>query len=125
MSDIFIDPNGGPLSVKIKVKSLQDVGYDLMFVNNKQNVLADFDGSLSPTADFAINKINNPASECVDGFMNGALEIGDPKGAGNDYDVIISIQQDGNELHPPIEMKGKTTDDEVSLFPQFHINAKP
>ena len=124
MADIFIDRIGGKLSVKIEVKSLQVVGYSGQLIGADHKVVAEFDGSLGSTTDSATNVIGIDAASCIDGFINSIIEIADPIGADQNYDINISVFQDNLQLTPIISLTGTTTNNDVTRYPQFHINAK-
>lgn len=123
MADISISPRQGKLSVKIEVKSLQVVGYSGQLIGPDQKLAAEFDGSLGATTDFSINSLGVSPDKCIGGFINVIVEIADPLGADQDYNIVISTLQEDVLLQPVISLTGKTTSESVTRFPQFHINA--
>jgi len=122
MADISISRGQDKLSVKIEVKSLQVVGYSGQLIGPNQNLAAEFDGNLGATTDSSINALGISPDDCIGGFINVIIVIADPLGADQNYDIVISVFQAGNLLLPIISLTGKTTSNEVTRFPQFHIN---
>jgi hypothetical protein len=125
MVEINIDPAKGPLSYKIESKSLQVIGYDVQLIDVNHNSLTEFNGTLGTTTDNVLLAIGITPDKCIDGFLSAVIEIADPVGAGNNYEVDVSVFQAGVQLTPTISLTGKTTDDEVSRYPTFHINKTP
>jgi hypothetical protein len=122
MPNIFIDPANGQLSIKIKVTTSQNVGYDFRAIDAQQNSIAEVKGNLGLNADQAINSLSAPVSNYINGFLSGVVIIDDD---GNDYAVVVSVMQNNVELTPSIQITGASSGSAVTKQPTFHINVKP
>ncbi len=121
MPDIYLDPSQD-LAVKTKVNSQQNVGYSISINDAKGKQLEIYSGNLGQNQDTAIIPLKSKAGKYGGCFINGIIDIADPNGEGNTYKINFSVVQNSSELTPIISMQGKTQDETVTRYPQFHIN---
>src|ERR1700683_843968 len=118
MPDIKVNNTATPLSVQLKAESLQDFGYVINVIDTSHNVIESHNGNLDNMTDTAIVALNKTADAYIECFINGVVTIGDPAGAGNNYDLEFSLLQNGAGLLPVISLTGTTTANDITRFPQ-------
>jgi len=118
MKDIIINPNGGKISVSIKLKSMVVSGYEIIIYKPDQTTIIEKIEGNSDTSDPFIYELLYSPSFYKDCYATCAFAISDPQGGGNDYEIEFSLNQDAIQLNPVINITGKTTigkvvDDEI------------
>jgi hypothetical protein len=126
MSDVFIDPTKGPISIKIEVNSMQAVGYELIVygADGSTDLQEHHPGNIGANQSIPI-KLKKPASAYTSCYFTTTFVIVDPVGAGNHYSIDYFVIQDGDVLNPVIRIEGKTTAGKVVRFATFHLNENP
>jgi len=122
MSDITINPANGKLSVNIQVTTPQVVGY--------QTTVYAADGSTELEHYLSDSQSNNPYTVTLPNpptsyqgcYISTTFSIIDPAGAGNNYNIDYSIQQQGASLNPVQHISGTSGAGKLNRIAIFHIN---
>ena len=120
MSNIFIDPANGRIALKIKVDSLQVVGFNILVLAPDGNTELETHSGNSQDANPFIIPLKDPVMY-KDCYLTGTFVITDPDGAGNIYNVIFSVVQNEADLAPVITLSGITTNKDVLRTGVFHV----
>jgi hypothetical protein len=120
MSDIFIDPAKGPISIKVEVNTLQVLSFEMMVLApNGNDELEHYLGNSQTSNPFLISL--NPPASYKDCYFATNFVIIDPLGAGNNYLVHYSVVQNGIDLIPVINISGVTTNGKILRTGLFHV----
>ena len=121
MSDISINQTSGQISIKLKVNSMQQVSFTItIYAPDGNTVLEHYTGSSQIANPFIIQLPNTPSSY-VNDYVAGTIKLFDPAGAGNNYDIEISLIQNGQDINPVISLQGTTISGILSLQTIYHI----
>ena len=120
MSNIFIDPKDGRISLKIEVDSLQVVGFSILVLAPDGNTELESHSGNSQDANPFIIPLKDPIMY-KDCYLTGTFVITDPNGAGNKYLVVFSVVQNDADLDPVITLSGLTTIKDVLRTGVFHV----
>jgi hypothetical protein len=116
MADVIINPSEEPLSIKVEVMSMQIVSYSIVILGSDGTAhLSEFYGD-SQTENPKIFPLSGPSADYLNCYVCGSFSLIDPVGAGNPFDIEMSILQSQQVLVPVIAIKGTTSTGKITRY---------
>ena len=116
MADVVINPSQELLSIKVEVMSMQIVSYSIVILGS--------DGTTHVSELYGDSQSQNPqifplpgtSADYLNCYVCGTFSLIDPVGAGNPFDIEMSVLQSQHMLAPVIAIKGTTSTGKITRY---------